>query len=101
MTTGTSPDVATAARRRAAELLGVGENASPGEARRAYFRKVREHDFLPPPSLYRALRILERIGSKEARDLLERLSRGASESSLTSEAHAAAMRLSQGDVLAR
>jgi hypothetical protein len=37
----------------------VPENASPAEARRAYFLKLRECDFLPPRSLYRALRVLD------------------------------------------
>jgi hypothetical protein len=57
MTTGTSPEAA--ARHWAAELLGVPEDASPPEARRAYFRKVRESDFLPPRSWRRALRVFE------------------------------------------
>jgi hypothetical protein len=37
----------------------VPENASSAEARRAYFRQVRESDFLPPRSWYHALRVLE------------------------------------------
>src|SRR5262249_3835460 len=59
MTTGTNPDVSAVARRWAAQLLGVQEGASSGEARRAYFRKLRESDFLPPRSLNHALRILD------------------------------------------
>jgi hypothetical protein len=59
MTTGTSPDRGTAARRWAAELLGVQENTPPVEARRAYFRKLRENDFLPERSLHHAALILE------------------------------------------
>jgi hypothetical protein len=59
MTTGTGPDTDSVARRHAAELLGVAPNASPAEARRAYYRKVRESDFLPPPFLQRALRVFD------------------------------------------
>jgi hypothetical protein len=59
MTTGTSPDAGAAARRWAAQCLGLSENASSAEARRAYLRKLRESDFLPPCSLHRALRILD------------------------------------------
>jgi hypothetical protein len=59
MTTGTKPEVHAVARRWAAELLGVQENASSVEAKRAYLLKLRECDFLPPQSLRRALRILD------------------------------------------
>jgi hypothetical protein len=46
-------------RRRAAELLGVPEDASSVEVRRAYFKRVRESDFVPQRSLRHALGILE------------------------------------------
>jgi hypothetical protein len=59
MTTGTNPDVRAAVRRWAAGLLGVQESATSVEARRAYFRKVRECDFQPPRSLHHALRVLD------------------------------------------
>jgi hypothetical protein len=59
MMTGVNPEVAAAARRLAAGLLGVPENASSREARRAYFQKLRECDFLPPRSWQQALQVLE------------------------------------------
>ncbi len=59
MTTGTSPDINPVARRWAAGLLGVPETATGGEARRAYFKKLRESDFLPAPALGHAFRILD------------------------------------------
>jgi hypothetical protein len=59
MTTGINPDVSPVARRWAAGLLEVPENASRVEVRRAYFRKLRESDFLPPRSLHHAFRILD------------------------------------------
>ncbi len=59
MTTGTNPDAGPALRRWAAEVLGVREDASPAEARRAYLGKLRERDFLPPPSWRQALRLLD------------------------------------------
>ena len=40
-------------------MLGVPENAPSAEARRTYFKKVRENDFLAPRSLHHALRVLE------------------------------------------
>lgn len=57
MTTGIDPDLA-AARRWAADLLGVPEDAPAAEARRAYLRKLREHEFLPPPYLRHACGVL-------------------------------------------
>lgn len=59
MTTGTNLDVPAAARRWAAGLLGVEKNATSAEARRAYFWKLREHDFLAPRSLHQALGVFE------------------------------------------
>jgi hypothetical protein len=59
MTTGINPDVGPIARRWATRLLGVDENASRAEARRAYFKMLRKSDFLPPRSLPHALRILD------------------------------------------
>jgi hypothetical protein len=58
MTTGTGPDVLAAARRRAAGLLGVPEDASGAEARRAYLRQLRENDFVPPRAARQALHVL-------------------------------------------
>jgi hypothetical protein len=58
MTIG-NPDNDYIARRFSAEVLGVPENASPLEIRRAYFRKLREGDFLPPNSLRHSFRFLD------------------------------------------
>jgi hypothetical protein len=59
MTTGTNLDVQAVMRRWAAGVLGVLENASSVEARRAYFRKARGSAFVPSRSLQHALRILD------------------------------------------
>jgi hypothetical protein len=58
MTTGTNPDVSPARRRWAAAVLGVSEDASRTEARRAYLRKLPDSDFLPPRCCQEALRVL-------------------------------------------
>jgi hypothetical protein len=59
MTTGINPDVSPVARRWAAELLGVPENAPGEEFRRAYFRKLRESNFQALRSLQHALCLLD------------------------------------------
>jgi hypothetical protein len=58
MTTGINPEVPRGLRRRAAEMLGVPENTPRLEAKRAYFRKVRENDFVSPRSLHHAFCVL-------------------------------------------
>ncbi len=57
VTTGTNPD--DGARRWAAGLLGAHESASPEEAGRAYLRKLREQEFMPPFPLHGALRVFQ------------------------------------------
>jgi hypothetical protein len=59
MTTGTNPDVNPVARRWAARHLKVPENASRAETRRAYLKKLRDGDFLPPSAVRHAFRILD------------------------------------------
>ena len=69
MTTGTNPKASGGVQQRAAEILGVDASASSREARRAYFRKIRECDFLPPRALQHALGIIE--GRPGPADLIE------------------------------
>lgn len=64
MTSGVDPDE----RQWAAELLGVEPTATPTAARRAYFRKVRENEFVPPRSLDRALHIFDPRHGQAASD---------------------------------
>jgi hypothetical protein len=58
MTIGINPDVNPVARRWAARHLKVPENASRAETRRAYLKKLRDSDFLPPPAVRHTFRIL-------------------------------------------
>lgn len=56
--TGEGQSISDAGRRWAAGLLGVAEDAPLSEARRAFFRLVRENNFVAPRPVQRAFRIL-------------------------------------------